>query len=215
VTRNLAQLEPTEETGERFATALLVGVPEDDSVSRIISCGHPPPLLLSSDSAVTVPVHPAPPLGIGDLTPSTYTVDVFSFEPGDTLLLYTDGVIETRDVSGAFYPLAERAGQWAGQSPEKLVHFLRRDLLAAISEGLSMTIRPTPRRSAVSRSRGDLALPRSTIRSAGNPVVTASSSSPAEQTSRPRPSSSIQWAMARHRNALAAYTISASGKASR
>ena len=54
------------------------------------------------------------------------------------------------------------------------------------------------------RSSGLLALPCSTIRSGGKPVVTASSSSPAEQTSRPRPSSWTQWTIARHRNALAA-----------
>ncbi len=74
----------------------------------------------------------------------------------------------------------------------------------AISEVLSTTIRPTPRRSAVRRSSGLLALPCSTIRSGGKPVVTASASSPAEQTSRPSPSSCTQWAIARHRNALAA-----------
>ncbi|CAM5323074.1 hypothetical protein SRIMM317S_01517 [Streptomyces rimosus subsp. rimosus] len=78
-----------------------------------------------------------------------------------------------------------------------------------------MTIRPTPRRSAVLRSSGLLALPCSTMREGGKPVVTASSNSPAEQTSRPRPSSRTQWAMARHRNALAAYRTSASGKARR
>lgn len=130
VTRNLAHLGSAEETAERFATVLLMEVPEEDRVSRIISCGHPPPLLLSPDSAVAVPLHPAPPLGLGDLGPTDYTVDVFSFEPGDTLLLYTDGVIEARNASGVFYPLAQRAAQWADSSPEKLVHFLRRDLLA-------------------------------------------------------------------------------------
>ncbi|MEU8975424.1 PP2C family protein-serine/threonine phosphatase [Streptomyces monashensis] len=132
VTRNLDQLTPAEETGERFATALLLEVPDEDRTTRIISCGHPPPLLLGPDSAVTVPLHPAPPLGIGWLGPSTYTVDVFSFEPGDTLLLYTDGVTEARNTSGAFYPLPERAALWAGQSPEKLVHSLRQDLLAHV-----------------------------------------------------------------------------------
>jgi hypothetical protein len=28
--------------------------------------------------------------------------------PGDRILLYTDGVIEARDLAGNFYPLAER-----------------------------------------------------------------------------------------------------------
>ncbi|WEO93504.1 PP2C family protein-serine/threonine phosphatase [Streptomyces sp. FXJ1.172] len=132
VARNLAHLEPAGETAERFATALLMEVPEGESVSQIISCGHPPPLLLSSDSAAVVPVHPAPPLGLGELGPTEYTVDVVSFEPGDTLLLYTDGVIEARDASGAFYPLAQRAALWTDSSPEKLVHALRRDLLAHV-----------------------------------------------------------------------------------
>ncbi|OIJ93348.1 protein phosphatase [Streptomyces sp. MUSC 14] len=132
VTRNLAQLAPAGESGEQFATALLLEVPDEDRITRIISCGHPPPLLLGPDSAVTVPLHPAPPLGLGRLGTSTYTVDVFSFEPGDTLLLYTDGVIEARNTSGVFYPLAERAALWAGQSPEKLVHSLRQDLLAHV-----------------------------------------------------------------------------------
>jgi serine phosphatase RsbU (regulator of sigma subunit) len=29
-------------------------------------------------------------------------------QPGDQILLYTDGVIEARDSAGNFYPLAER-----------------------------------------------------------------------------------------------------------
>ncbi|UXY40173.1 PP2C family protein-serine/threonine phosphatase [Streptomyces albidocamelliae] len=132
MTRNLAGLEPAEEAGERFATALLVEVPEADHVTRVISCGHPPPLLLGHGSAVTVPVHPAPPLGVRGPGPAEFAVDVFSFQPGDTLLLYTDGVIEARNAAGAFYPLAERIVQWAGSGPEKLLHCVRRDLLAHV-----------------------------------------------------------------------------------
>ncbi|CAM5410339.1 hypothetical protein STANM309S_01216 [Streptomyces tanashiensis] len=74
----------------------------------------------------------------------------------------------------------------------------------AISEALSTTIRPTPRRTAVLRSSGLLALPCRTIFSGGKPVVTASMSSPAEHTSRPMPSSCAQWTMARQRKAFAA-----------
>ncbi|MGW1810434.1 PP2C family protein-serine/threonine phosphatase [Streptomyces sp. NPDC002078] len=131
VTRYLADFEPAEETGERFATALLLELPDDDHSTRIVSCGHPPPLVLSPDSALTVPsLHPAPPLGIGELGPEGYKIDVLSFEPGDTLLLYTDGVIEARDAYGDFYPFETRASQWSEVGPESLLHHIQRDLLA-------------------------------------------------------------------------------------
>ncbi|MFE0515816.1 PP2C family protein-serine/threonine phosphatase, partial [Streptomyces sp. NPDC058964] len=110
VTRYSADFESPEEAGERFATALLVEIPDADPVTRLTSCGHPPPLLLSPGHAVTIPsLHPAPPLGVHETEPADYTLDAFSFEPGDTLLLYTDGVIEARDAAGRFYPLADRA----------------------------------------------------------------------------------------------------------
>lgn len=61
---------------------------------------------------------------------SSHTLDVFTFEVGDTLILYTDGVIEARDQAGVFYPFAERAAQWAECNPKALLQHIRRDLLA-------------------------------------------------------------------------------------
>ncbi|MGW3498445.1 PP2C family protein-serine/threonine phosphatase [Streptomyces sp. NPDC001020] len=131
ITRYLGDFEPSEEVGERFATALLVEIPDADPVTRMTSCGHPPPLLLSPGHVVTVPsLHPAPPMGISTKGPEGYALDVFSFEPGDTLLLYTDGVIEARDAHGCFYPLAERVAQWTQAAPAALVQHIQRDLLA-------------------------------------------------------------------------------------
>nr|WP_245238068.1 PP2C family protein-serine/threonine phosphatase [Streptomyces roseochromogenus] len=131
VTRYLADFEPPAEAGERFATTLLLELPDDDHITRMISCGHPPPLLLSPGNALTVPsLHPAPPLGIAETGPDAYTIDVVSFEPGDTLLLYTDGVIEARDAQGRFYPFEARAAQWNKAGPESLLHHIQRDLLA-------------------------------------------------------------------------------------
>ncbi|MGW2423873.1 PP2C family protein-serine/threonine phosphatase [Streptomyces sp. NPDC001709] len=129
VTRYAADLDTPEEAGERFATALLVEIPDRDPVTRMTSCGHPPPLLLSPGQAVTVPsLHPSPPLGV-EHGVTEHTLDVFSFEPGDTLLLYTDGVMEARDAHGRFYPLTERVVRWTDDSPEALMHHVRRDLL--------------------------------------------------------------------------------------
>lgn len=133
VSRYEADFAPEEEAGESFVTALLLAIPDGERIARITSCGHPAPLLLSPHHGVTLPdLNPAPPLGIGagGTTPEDYIVDEMPFEPGETLLLYTDGVIEARDPAGDFYPLAQRAAQWTDSPPEALLHHLRRDLLA-------------------------------------------------------------------------------------
>ncbi|MFF7969926.1 SpoIIE family protein phosphatase [Streptomyces sp. NPDC007905] len=136
ISRYTAELETPEEAGERFATALLVEIPDGDPVTWMTSCGHPPPLLLSPGQVVTVPsLHPSPPLGVH--AGAEHTLDVFSLEPGDTLLLYTDGVVEARDARGRFYPLAERVARWTDDSPEALMHHVRRDLLAHVGGRLN------------------------------------------------------------------------------
>ncbi|MCN9243391.1 serine/threonine-protein phosphatase [Streptomyces sp. RY43-2] len=133
IARYLTDFEPEHEgeAGERFVTALLLEFPDDEPVIRMTSCGHLAPMLLGPYHTVTMPsLHPAPPLGIGLTDPDQHALDVVPFGPGDTLLLYTDGIIEARDRHGTFYPLAERAAQWAGHHPEALLHHLQRDLIA-------------------------------------------------------------------------------------
>ncbi|MEU0834135.1 PP2C family protein-serine/threonine phosphatase [Streptomyces sp. NPDC005969] len=131
VTRYLADFEPADRAGERFVTAVLLEIPDDEPVIQMTSCGHPAPLLLGPDNTVTVPnLHPAPPLGVGITDPDDHTLDVLPFNSGNTLLLYTDGVIEARDRDGVFYPFAERAAQWSDKTPEALLHHIQRDLLA-------------------------------------------------------------------------------------
>ncbi len=61
---------------------------------------------------------------------SAVTAQTFPFAAGDVLLLYTDGVLEARDRSGTFYPLAERVAAWAGLHPQALLDHLCEDLLA-------------------------------------------------------------------------------------
>lgn len=45
-------------------------------------------------------------------------------------MLYTDGVSETRDRDGAFYPLAERVTAWSDEAPADLVRRITDDLAA-------------------------------------------------------------------------------------
>ncbi|WP_393087069.1 PP2C family protein-serine/threonine phosphatase [Streptomyces sp. LN704] len=130
LSRYLDDFEPTDEAGERFVTALLLEIPDDDPVVRMVSCGHLAPLLLRSGRAVSAPeLAPAPPLGVGLTDPGEVTVAVLPFAVDDTLLLFTDGVVEARDRDGVFYPLADRVAQWVGQPPEALLQRVQHDLL--------------------------------------------------------------------------------------
>ncbi|MFE7711883.1 PP2C family protein-serine/threonine phosphatase [Streptomyces sp. NPDC057486] len=127
-----------EKAGEVFITAAILDIPDALPQVDMVTCGHPPPLLLHGQKVSTLhATRPAPPLGLGELIAVTYHVDTFTFGPGDILLLHTDGVIEARDARGVFYPLSERAASWALHSPSALVHHLRTDLLAHVGGHLS------------------------------------------------------------------------------
>ncbi|MFC8658553.1 PP2C family protein-serine/threonine phosphatase [Streptomyces parvus] len=133
-------MEPGEtgRLGETFITATIMDIPDQNGPVRMISCGHPPPIVLRDGRPTTMHArHPAPPLGLGDLAHPRYEIDSFPFEPGDLLLLYTDGVTEARDASGAFYPLTDRIRGWDESSPDAFLHRLRHDLLRYVGGPLN------------------------------------------------------------------------------
>ncbi|MFD0565181.1 SpoIIE family protein phosphatase [Kitasatospora saccharophila] len=57
-------------------------------------------------------------------------------EPGDRILLYTDGVIEARDHRGAFYPLADRLPLLADGGPVEVLHRLHDDVVRHVGHKL-------------------------------------------------------------------------------
>ncbi|MFF3629727.1 PP2C family protein-serine/threonine phosphatase [Streptomyces sp. NPDC002164] len=128
---NLADPTEAEKAGECFITATVLDIPDALPQVDMVTCGHPPALLLHGQKVSTLHATcPAPPLGLGELAGHRYHVDTFPFGPGDMLLLHTDGVIEARDARGVFYPLSERAASWVNHSPSALVHHLGADLIA-------------------------------------------------------------------------------------
>jgi serine phosphatase RsbU (regulator of sigma subunit) len=72
----------------------------------IVNCGHQPALMLRRDGSVELlDVPPGVPLGLGhDAQEKSYF-----WQPGDRLLLYTDGLTEARNGAGEFFPLLEHA----------------------------------------------------------------------------------------------------------
>ncbi|MFE0107253.1 PP2C family protein-serine/threonine phosphatase [Streptomyces sp. NPDC059009] len=97
-----------EEHAELFATAVLLEFPDDSDVVHVISCGHPPPLLLCGRDISELSVFAGPPLGLGIAGLAPPEPRTVRLHPGDLLLALSDGVLEARDASGTFYPLADR-----------------------------------------------------------------------------------------------------------
>lgn len=117
---------------ESFITAALIDVPDTEPYVRVLNSGHPAPLRLHGGRVS--PLEPgsfSPPLGVMPQDRAGEEPDVYPFEPGDTLLLYTDGVTEARDAAGRFYPLPDRLGDAVpcDLRPADLLVALHTDLL--------------------------------------------------------------------------------------
>ncbi|MER7515939.1 PP2C family protein-serine/threonine phosphatase [Streptomyces sp. NPDC126499] len=120
-----------DDPNEAFVTALVLDIPDREPVVRLVNRGHPPPLLLRQGRVIPLETADAsPPLGLSDVVAPDVTVETFPFDVGDVLLLYTDGVVEARDRTRAFYPLTERLAAWADADPPTLLDHLRADLRA-------------------------------------------------------------------------------------
>ena len=85
---------------ERFVTAVLVDLDLRSGKLSWHTAGHPIPVLLRGGRVISaLEVEPGLPLGLGgDVQPAQEQL-----EPGDRLLLYTDGVVEARSASGEFF----------------------------------------------------------------------------------------------------------------
>ena len=98
---------------------------------RYSCAGHPPPLLLPAAGAPTLLWEGrSPPLGV-TLPGVERTEAELSLEPGDQLLLYTDGLVERRDRSlqAGLAALTQAAAALRGCAPEETVQALTAALL--------------------------------------------------------------------------------------
>ncbi|MCE7553027.1 PP2C family protein-serine/threonine phosphatase [Streptomyces thermodiastaticus] len=116
---------------ELFATAALLEFSSDARSVQVITCGHPPPVLLRDGRAAEIEVEPWTPLGLGlsGGVPRRAGRRVV-LRPGDVLFLASDGVFEARDAHGAFYPLLQRLPRLAGEDPAGVAGRVLADVLA-------------------------------------------------------------------------------------
>jgi sigma-B regulation protein RsbU (phosphoserine phosphatase) len=90
---------------EDFVTVILAEFAPGEV--RIVNCGHHPPVKLAAGAGelqVMAPEEFAPPLGLNP-HPARQDIDL---KPGDRLLFYTDGLVESRDRAGRFFGLDDR-----------------------------------------------------------------------------------------------------------
>ncbi len=85
----------------QFATAVIARIDLDTGRLRWINAGHPTPIIVRGSNLVEPPhCPPNLPLGLQESKPHCCETRL---EPGDRLLLYTDGITEARSPEGEFF----------------------------------------------------------------------------------------------------------------
>ena len=80
-------------------TAVLAEIDQRSGLLRVISAGHPGGIVIRHGKVIKVlPTPTALPVALGDRRPPIVVEEVL--EPGDHVLLYTDGIIEARSPAG-------------------------------------------------------------------------------------------------------------------
>ncbi len=118
-----------------MATVAAVIVDTEARTLSTVLAGHPPPLLMPLDGPVVrLPAGLRPPLGVGAELREPVTVP---FQPGSTLLVYTDGLIESRngDIDADIEALTARLGLLGARSPEAVADGLLGHGADLVSDG--------------------------------------------------------------------------------
>jgi serine phosphatase RsbU (regulator of sigma subunit) len=86
----------------QYTTAVYIYLDEGGRVGRYSAAGHPPPLLWRRSTGTLNKLQESG-LLLGVRSTEAYAQTEFPFEPGDRLLLYTDGLLEAENPTGESY----------------------------------------------------------------------------------------------------------------
>ncbi|MER7779212.1 PP2C family protein-serine/threonine phosphatase [Streptomyces sp. NPDC096191] len=119
---------------DQFCTAVVCQLDLATGVLRWANCGHPAPILIRDQRLVidAMEREADPPMGLpAQLTAHPRRTHEISLEPGDRVLMYTDGVVEARTPEATLLGLerfadyvirATAGGELAPESLRRLIH---------------------------------------------------------------------------------------------
>jgi PAS domain S-box-containing protein len=142
VLSGLDRLFSATEDEEQFTTVAYAVIDPETGVGVLSNAGHPPPLLISPDAPARLSTsEPGTPLG----WPSQRQQTSFSVESGNTVVFYSDGLVENRR-RGVDAGLDELVGVAADappevvRDPEIIVDFLVDRMLAGYEQDDDVTV---------------------------------------------------------------------------
>lgn len=100
IARRLNRLLPQSSGRNDFVTAFYAVLDPDSGILDYVRCGHPPALLCRQSGKIESLSQGGPFLGV--FRNPNFNPGQTKLEPGDLLLLYTDGVVELEDSAGVF-----------------------------------------------------------------------------------------------------------------
>lgn len=151
---------------DKFCTGILTQLDLATGMFSWCNCGHPPPVLIRDGRVVERALERSaqPPMGLpARFSDEPRAVHEMTLEPGDRVLLYTDGVTEARTAGGGEFGmdrftdsiiLATAAGELAAETLRRLIHSildsedsdLRDDATLLLIEWWAPETKPAPRR---------------------------------------------------------------------
>ena len=115
---------------EEFVTGLLADA-SDPAEVVLVSCGHPPALLISGGRGILLEAPAGLPLGLG----GPYEELRVPWRAHDRLLMYTDGLSEARDAQGEFLSVEELGPVLTAGSLDEAVDALLRVVREHVPKG--------------------------------------------------------------------------------
>jgi serine phosphatase RsbU (regulator of sigma subunit) len=120
--------------GDQFVTGLLLQVDLRSGRVMAVNAGHPRPYRLRGDHVERVELEADLPFGM--MPGSTYRQQELQLEPGDRLVLVTDGLLE-RNAIAAHFDVGTAVAQTAGLHPREVVHIFKTSVLTATGAELA------------------------------------------------------------------------------